>query len=150
MRPPAMRPPAMRPPATRPSSRRRAAAAGAAAALDAGCVLVFVAIGRASHHHGESLAGLASTAWPFLAGLAAGLLVTRGWRRPAAIVPAGLGAWLGAVVIGMLLRVLAGQGTAVAFVGVALAFLGLFLLGWRVVAAAYQATLAHRERPIVD
>jgi hypothetical protein len=33
----------------------------------------------------------------------------------------------------MVLRVVAGQGTAVAFVGVALAFLGLFLLGWRLV-----------------
>jgi hypothetical protein len=31
------------------------------------------------------------------------------------------------------LRVAAGQGTAVAFVLVALAFLGLFLLGWRLV-----------------
>ena len=36
----------------------------------------------------------------------------------------------------MLLRVLAGQGTAPAFIGVALAFLGLFLLGWRAMAAA--------------
>jgi hypothetical protein len=103
--------------------------------LDVGCVLAFVAIGRASHHDGESLAGLASTAWPFLAGLALGLLATRAWRRPAAIVPAGLGAWLGTAVIGMLLRVVAGQGTAPAFIGVALAFLGLFLLGWRAVAA---------------
>jgi FtsH-binding integral membrane protein len=108
----------------------------AAVALDVGCVLVFVAIGRASHHHGESAGGLASTAWPFLAGLAAGLLATRAWRRPAALVPAGLGAWLGAVAVGMLLRVLAGQGTAVAFIVVALAFLGLFLLGWRALAAA--------------
>ena len=82
-----------------------------------------------------ALGGLASTAWPFLAGLAVGLLVTRAWRRPAAIVPAGLGAWLGTVAVGMLLRVVAGQGTAVAFIGVALAFLGLFLLGWRAVAA---------------
>ncbi len=31
----------------------------------------------------------------------------------------------------MLARVIAGQGTAVAFIIVALAFLGLFLLGWR-------------------
>jgi len=45
-----------------------------------------------------------------------------------------MGAWLGAAGLGMALRVAAGQGTAVAFVGVALAFLGLFLLGWRVVA----------------
>ncbi len=38
------------------------------------------------------------------------------------------------VAIGMILRVVSGQGTAVAFIGVALAFLGLFQLGWRVVA----------------
>jgi Protein of unknown function (DUF3054) len=126
---------ASRPPAsgTRPAPRVRPAAA---ALLDVCCVLAFVAIGRASHHDGESAAGLAAVAWPFLAGLALGLLVTRSWRRPAAIVPAGLGAWLGTVVIGMLLRVLAGQGTAPAFIAVALAFLGLFLLGWRVAAAA--------------
>jgi hypothetical protein len=117
---------------TRPATRVHPAVA---AGIDACCVLAFVAIGRASHHHGESIGGLASTAWPFLAGLAAGLAVTRAWRRPAAIVPTGLGAWLGTVAVGMLLRVLAGQGTEPAFVGVALAFLGLFLLGWRAVAA---------------
>jgi Protein of unknown function (DUF3054) len=119
----------------------------AAAGIDACCVLVFVAIGRASHHDGESVGGLASTAWPFLAGLATGWLATRAWRQPAAIVPAGLGAWLGTVTVGMLLRVVAGQGTALAFIAVALAFLGLFLLGWRVVAAGYawwRATQNHR------
>jgi hypothetical protein len=114
-------------------------------ALDVCCVLVFVAIGRASHHDGESLAGLASTAWPFLAGLGAGLLATRAWRHPAAIVPGGLGAWLGAVAVGMLLRVVAGQGTAPAFVGVALTFLGLFLLGWRAAAAMLLAWSAWRR-----
>jgi Protein of unknown function (DUF3054) len=133
--------------ASRPSAPRTRPAPGvrpaAAALLDVCCVLAFVAIGRASHHDGESLAGLASTAWPFLAGLALGLLATRAWRRPAAIVPAGLGAWLGAVVIGMLLRVAAGQGTAPAFIGVALAFLGLFLLGWRAVAAILFGRASH-------
>jgi peptidoglycan/LPS O-acetylase OafA/YrhL len=103
--------------------------------IDVCCVLAFVAIGRASHHDGETAGGLASTAWPFLAGLGAGLLVTRAWRRPEAIVPAGLGAWLGAVVVGMALRVVAGQGTAPAFIVVALCFLGLFLLGWRSIVA---------------
>jgi hypothetical protein len=117
----------------RPASRPRPVVA---MLLDVACVLAFVAIGRASHHDGESVAGLATVAWPFLAGLALGLLATRAWRRPAAIVPAGLGAWLGAAAGGMLLRVAAGQGTAPAFIGVALAFLGLFLLGWRAVAAA--------------
>jgi hypothetical protein len=110
--------------------------AAVALILDVCCVVVFVAIGLAAHHHGESAGGLASTAWPFLVGLGVGLLVTRAWRRPAAIVPAGLGAWLGAVAVGMLLRVVAGQGTALAFIVVALCFLGLFLLGWRLVAAA--------------
>ena len=53
----------------------------------------------------------------------------------AVVLLAGIGAWLGTVAVGMLLRVVAGQGTAPAFIAVALCFLGLFLLGWRVVAA---------------
>jgi len=102
-----------------------------AVALDVGCVLLFVIIGRASHTKGEGLAGIASTAWPFLTGLAFGWLAARTWRQPYRLWPAGVGAWLGAVGLGMLFRVVSGQGTAPAFVGVALAFLGLFLLGWR-------------------
>ena len=107
--------------------------------LDCCCVLVFVIIGRASHTKGESLAGIASTAWPFLAGLAGGWLVTAGlagraWRQPSRLWPAGVGAWLGTVVLGMVFRVVSGQGTAPAFIGVALAFLGLFMLGWRLLA----------------
>jgi hypothetical protein len=117
---------------TRPAARVHPVVA---VIIDACCVIVFVAIGRSAHHHGESAGGLASTAWPFLVGLGVGLLVTRAWRRPAAIIPAGIGAWLGTVAVGMLLRVVAGQGTAPAFIAVALCFLGLFLLGWRVVAA---------------
>jgi hypothetical protein len=118
-----------------------------AIAFDTGCVLAFVVIGRASHADGETLGGIASTSWPFLAGLAIGWLATLGWARertrpgtahqprpgwrPAALAPAGLIAWLATVVLGMTFRVISGQGTAVAFIGVALAFLGLFLLGWR-------------------
>jgi len=104
-------------------------------------VLAFVVIGRASHAKGENLGGIASTAWPFLAGLACGWLAARGWRRPAALAPAGVGAWLGTVAVGMVLRVVSGQGTAVAFVLVALAFLGLFLLGWRLVAGLVRPRL---------
>lgn len=98
-------------------------------------VLAFVIIGRASHHDGGGLPGLISTAWPFLGGLAAGEIAGRGWRRPLALWPAGVSAWLGTVAVGMTLRVIAGQGTALAFIGVALAFLGLFLLGWRLAVA---------------
>jgi hypothetical protein len=104
-----------------------------AAGLDICCVLVFVIIGRASHTKGEALAGIASTAWPFLAGLAIGWAVfyAIGSRRPGRPFPAGVVAWLGTVALGMALRVVSGQGTAVAFIIVALIFLGLFLLGWR-------------------
>jgi DUF3054 family protein len=114
--------------------------------LDCCCVLAFVIIGRASH--GEGLAGIASTVWPFLAGLAGGWLATAGlagraWRQPFRLWPAGVGAWLGAVALGMLLRMVSGQGTALAFTGVALAFLGLFLLGWRLLAQAVT-----RSRPM--
>jgi Protein of unknown function (DUF3054) len=102
--------------------------------IDICCVLVFVIIGRASHTKGETAAGIASTSWPFLCGLAAGWVAFRGWRRPLALRPSGIGIWASTVGIGMALRVAAGQGTAAAFVGVALAFLGLFLLGWRLLA----------------
>ena len=100
--------------------------------LDVCCVLVFVVIGRASHAKGETLGGIASTSWPFLAGLAAGWLASRAWRRPLAMRPAGIAVWLCTVALGMVLRVVSGQGAAVAFIVVALAFLGLFFLGWRV------------------
>jgi hypothetical protein len=105
-----------------------------AGALDLAWVLAFVAIGRASHAHGDSASGLASTAWPFVAGLGVGWLAVLAWRRPSDLVPTGLAVWLATVAVGMVLRVVAGQGTAVAFVFVALAFLGLGLLGWRAIA----------------
>lgn len=114
--------------------------------VDCCCVLAFVVMGRASHTEGESLAGIASTAWPFLAGLAGGWLAARAWRRPYLLWPSGVGAWLGAVALGMALRVVSGQGTAVAFVVVALAFLGLFLLGWRLLARLLLPRMAARRR----
>jgi hypothetical protein len=122
-----------------------------AVVLDVACVLVFVIIGRASH--GEGLTGVASTAWPFLAGLAGGWLATAGlagraWRawRPFGLWPAGVGAWLGTVALGMLFRVVSGQGTAPAFIGVALAFLGLFLLGWRLLVRLLPGRLGWLRR----
>ena len=118
-----------------------------AVVLDVASVLVFVVIGRASHNHGETVPGVASTAWPFLAGLGVGWLVARVWRRPAVLVPSGLAAWLGTVAVGMVLRVVAGQGTAVSFVIVALCFLGLFLLGWRLLARIFTRPTPSRPTP---
>ncbi|MER6813224.1 DUF3054 domain-containing protein [Spirillospora sp. NPDC000708] len=111
-----------------------------AGVLDVCCVLVFVGIGRSSHDEAASVTGFLNTAWPFLVGLAAGWAVLRAWRRRAdAVVPVGVGVWLSAVAVGMVLRVISGQGIAFTFVLVALVFLGLVLLGWRGVARGAAA-----------
>ncbi|MDF2827974.1 MAG: putative conserved transrane protein [Mycobacterium sp.] len=114
------------------SARRTAAAALLA---DAVCVVVFCTIGRRSHAEGLSIAGVAETAWPFLTGTALGWLVIRGWRRPTSLMPTGLAVWLATVAVGMALRKVSGQGTAVSFVVVASLVTAALLLGWRGVAA---------------
>jgi hypothetical protein len=115
-----------------------------AAALDIALVLVFVLIGRSSHDEATSLVGALVTLWPFLAGLAVGWLVVRAWRRPSALLPTGVVIWVATVAIGMVLRVVSGQGIAVSFVIVASIVLGVFLLGWRAIAIAVRAARARR------
>ena len=124
-------------------------AAGSAVA-DFCCVLLFVVIGRANHHDGGGLGGLVSTLWPFAAGTLIGLAAARYWRRPTAVLPTGVIVWLCTVAFGMILRVLAGQGTAAAFIVVALAFLGLFQLGWRVAWRWLRAARHRAARPAPD
>ena len=102
--------------------------------VDLVIVLIFVAIGRSVHDNGVNVDGLASTAWPFVAGLFAGWLwVTKRLRTGVGPVD-GLVISLVTVALGMVLRVISGQGTAVAFIAVAIGFLGLFMVGWRVLA----------------
>ncbi|MDL5485803.1 DUF3054 domain-containing protein [Microbacterium wangruii] len=108
-------------------------------ALDVVLVTLFAAVGRASHDSAPFGIGLATTAWPFLAALAVGWLVTLAWPRPAAPVRTGLGVWAITVAGGMLLRAASGQGTALPFIIVATLTLLLFLVGWRVIATLVQA-----------
>jgi hypothetical protein len=103
---------------------------------DVVCVLVFCTIGRRSHAEGITLAGVAETAWPFLAGTAVGWVAARGWRRPGTLAPTGLVIWLCTVAIGMLLRKATSQGTAVSFVVVASLVTAILLLGWRAAVSA--------------
>jgi hypothetical protein len=98
-------------------------------------VLLFVGIGRANHHHGDSLSGLVSTTWPFAIGLAVGWIIVLVRRKNGASQVAGVEVWLATVVFGMIVRVIAGQGTAFAFIVVALVFLGSLMLGLRLVRA---------------
>jgi hypothetical protein len=81
---------------------------------------------------------VASTAWPFLTGLAVGWVVISRRHTAGAGLVAGTTAWLATVAVGMVLRVVDGQGVDAAFVAVALAFVGLFLLGWRALVAGLR------------
>lgn len=104
--------------------------------LDAVFVLVFAVIGRASHD--EDAAGFLLTAWPFLAALVVGHLVAALLpTRPRRPWSAAWGAvvWVVTVIGGMLLRVASGATAQVAFIVVATLVLGVFLVGWRLVAA---------------
>ena len=98
---------------------------------DVAAVLVFCTVGRRSHAEGITIAGVATTAWPFLTGTVVGWLASRGWQRPTAVVPTGLVVWLCTVVIGMLLRKVSSAGVAASFVLVASLVTAVLLLGWR-------------------
>lgn len=113
-------------------SRPSAAVVGSTLAADVVLVVVFAAFGRSAH--GEGLAGVPLTAWPFLVGLLAGWAASRAWRRPLAILPTGLLIWLSTVVVGMGLRAVTGQGTHWSFVIVALVVTAIFLVGYRLIA----------------
>jgi hypothetical protein len=99
--------------------------------IDVVCVLVFCAVGRRNHDEGINVAGIATTAWPFLAGTALGWLASQAWRRPTAVIPTGVVVWLCTVAVGMLLRKTTSAGVAPSFVVVASAVTALLLLGWR-------------------
>ncbi len=81
-----------------------------AAVVDIVLIVAFALIGRSSHAEAASPIGLWTTAYPFLAGWAVGWLVVRGWARPMRLWPTGVVVWVATVAIGMLLRVLTGQG----------------------------------------
>ena len=116
-----------------PISRKSIIVAGV---LDAFLMLMFAAIGRLNH--GETLAGLAVTYWPFLGGLIVGWLLVRAWRHPLNVVWTGLGVWVASVTGGLLLRLASGQGVQLSFAIVTIIVLGVFLLGWRAIAALMQ------------
>ncbi|GAB3285548.1 hypothetical protein GCM10027449_30790 [Sinomonas notoginsengisoli] len=113
--------------------------AALAAVVDLAVVLAFAATGRATHNLDSPVLGVLATAWPFVVGLAATWAVLRLWRRPLSVWPGGVLVWLGAYVIGMLLRWATGGGMATPFLVVALGTLGVFLIGWRAVALGVRA-----------
>jgi len=99
--------------------------------IDLISVLVFVTIGRHTHKDGNTVSGTFTTLWPFAVGLLIGWLLVSRTHRIATTKTSGLIIALSAVLVGMILRVISGQGIALAFVIVATAFLSFCLVGWR-------------------
>jgi len=117
---------------------RRVRRAPIALLADIVCVIVFCTIGRRSHAEGLTVAGIAQTAWPFLAGTGVGWLLIRGWRQPFTVIPTGVVVWVCTVVVGMLLRKATSAGVQASFVVVASIVTAVLLMGWRVVAALFR------------
>jgi len=111
--------------------------AATVALVDLVLVVVFAAIGRASHDEGLGVAGLAQTAGPFAVGWLVGwvlvALVPASRARPRGL-PAGALVWVATVVVGMLVRHATGGGVQTSFVVVTTVVIAVFLLGWRAVA----------------
>jgi hypothetical protein len=126
---------------TGPVRTRRRRAAWWVLAVDLLLVLAFVLIGRSSHAEALDPAGVATTLWPFAAGLAVGWASALGVGWSLAGPRAGLVVWASAVVVGVLLRVASGQGAEPSFIVVTAVVVGAFLVGWRAIVA-----LATRRR----
>ncbi|GAB6858556.1 DUF3054 domain-containing protein [Microbacterium xylanilyticum] len=112
--------------------------------IDALLVVIFAAIGRASHEHSLGALGVLETAWPFLVGLVAGWALLRAWKAPTAPLRTGALLVVVTVALGMVLRVVSGGTTAVAFIVVATVTLLVFLVGWRGIAVLVARLRARR------
>jgi hypothetical protein len=98
-------------------------------------VAIFVAVGRASHNETLSLAGLLTTAWPFVIGVGGGYVGLLLARWPALSLRGGSVVAVKTVIIGLVLRyAVQRDGTPPAFVLVTVLVLTALMLGWRLLA----------------
>ena len=113
-----------------------------AALADIVAVVVFVAIGRRNHKEGEAVDAVLTVAAPFLIALAVGWIAARAWTRPMQVDAAFI-IWPITVALGMVLRNLVfDRGTALPFIIVATLVLGVFLVGWRMLAAVAERRIS--------
>lgn len=103
---------------------------------DAALVVLFAVLGNRAHDTGLSPTHIGATAWPFLTGLVLGWLLTRSWKRPSQLWPAGAAVVIVTVAVGLALRVLFTDGGAeLSFILVATGTLGLLLMARRLLTA---------------
>lgn len=101
--------------------------------FDVVAVIIFGVLGRAAHTEALTAAGIFSTTWPFVVGLAVGWLVWRMWQVPDAW-PRSIGLVAVTVALGHVVRVWVAQDTTHwTFVVVSLLVLAVLMVGWRLV-----------------
>lgn len=117
----------------------------AAALADIVAIVVFVAIGRRNHNEGEAVDAILTVAAPFLIALAVGWIAARAWTRPMQVETAFV-IWPITVAVGMILRNLVfDRGTALPFIIVATVVTGVFLVGWRMLAAVAERRISPKS-----
>jgi DUF3054 family protein len=116
-----------------------------AALADIVAIVVFVAIGRRNHNEGEAVDAIITVAAPFLIALAVGWIAARAWTRPMHVETAFI-IWPITVAVGMILRNLVfDRGTALPFIIVATVVTGVFLVGWRMLAAVAERRISPKS-----
>ncbi|GEL26727.1 hypothetical protein PSU4_56810 [Pseudonocardia sulfidoxydans NBRC 16205] len=117
--------------------------AALALAADVVAVLVFAAIGRASHEEAAGVGGVLATAAPFVIGL--GVAWATPWvrSRPAGFVAGGT-VLAGTVVVGLALRAVFTGRLPLTFALVTLVALAVLLIGWRGVSAVVAEVVDRR------
>lgn len=111
--------------------------------VDLVCVVAFAAGGKSAHDDSATWWVIARIAWPYAVACLLGWAYVlrrgwdaRGWR------PAGIAVLASTYVLGMVLRVVSGRGIALGFLIVAIVFLTVTLLGWRLLAAGVRRVRA--------
>jgi hypothetical protein len=112
---------------------------------DVVAVIVFAAVGRASHAESDDILGLLATMAPFLVGLVASWATPIVRAQPSG-VRAGLAVLVGTAVIGLLLRFAFTERLPLSFAIVTVVSLGVLLLGWRALSLVVAARARARVR----
>ena len=106
--------------------------------------MLFVALGRDTHHIGSGVSWFLTVLWPIAAGWLVGALVTRLYTRPERWWFRLAGTLVVAVLIGGVLRWgFTNRDAFSVFTVVELGFLALVTFGWRLVALV----VTHRRPP---
>jgi hypothetical protein len=106
-----------------------------AAGVDAVCLALFVALGRASHDISSGIAWYLTVLWPFLVGWFVVAIALQLYRSPLDRWVILACTWIAGSAIGLGLRAaITHRNTPIAFIIVTYIFIGLTTFGWRLFA----------------